>query len=67
MVATSTGPGQRTMSAPILRQPRVRIARLGSSVLPKRDATVTTAGPSVRAAKTATIMPMASGIPRETK
>ena len=38
MLTTRTGPGQRTMAAPILRQPRMRMARLGSSSLPKRVA-----------------------------
>ena len=67
MVATRTGPGQRTMTAPILRQPRVRMVRLGSSVLPNLLATEMTAGPNVRAASTATTMPMDSGIPSDTK
>ena len=64
MVASSTGPGHRTMTAPILRQPRMRMARLGSSILPNRLATVMSAGPSVSATTTAMVMPTASGMPR---
>ncbi len=56
-------PGHRTTAAPILRQPRTRIGRLGSSILPNRLATVMIAGPSVSAANTPTTMPIASGTP----
>ncbi len=64
---TRIGPGHRTTAAPSLRQPRTRIARLGSSTRPKRLAIVTTAGPRVSAAKTQVTMPMASGMPSDWK
>ncbi len=67
MVATRTGPGQRTMTAPILRHPRVRMVRLGSRILRNRVATEMTAGPRVNATRTATAMPIDSGMPSETK
>ncbi len=64
MVAISTAPGQRTTTAATRRQLRMRMARLGSSTLPNRLATVTMAGPRVSAARTTTTMPNAIGIPR---
>nr|CRL53522.1 hypothetical protein CPGR_00801 [Mycolicibacterium fortuitum subsp. fortuitum DSM 46621 = ATCC 6841 = JCM 6387] len=67
MVAIRIGPGQRTTAAPILRQPRVRMARLGSSVLPNRVATVMIAEPRVSATSTTMTMPMASGMPSDWK
>jgi hypothetical protein len=63
IVPNNTGPGHRTMAAPILRQPRIRMARLGSSMVPKRLATVISAGPSVNATNTPTVIPTASGMP----
>ena len=67
IVATRIGPGHRTTAAPILRQPRTLNARLGSSTLPKRLATVMIAALSVSAAKTPTVMPIASGTPSDWK
>ncbi len=64
IVMIRIGAGHLTTRAPTLRHPRIRCARLGSSVLPKRVATEITAAPSVNAAATTTTMPMASGIPR---
>ena len=57
-----SGPGQRTIAAPMRRQNRIRMARLGSNS-PKWLATVITAGPSVSAATTTTSMPMTAGCP----
>ena len=57
------GPGHRTTAAAILRQPRTRIVRLGSS-RPKRLATTTIALPSVSAEITTTLIPIANGTPR---
>ena len=67
IVPTRMGPGHRTTAAPILRHPRTLIARLGSSTLPNRLATVMIAGPSVSAARTPTVMPIASGTPSDWK
>ena len=57
------GPGQRTMAVPMRRQPRVRIVRLGSN-RPKWRPMISTAGPRVSAATTATSTPMPAGMPR---
>ncbi|CFE40578.1 Uncharacterised protein [Mycobacterium tuberculosis] len=65
-VAASTGPGQRTIAVPTRRHRRVFIRRLGSNSL-KKLPTVSTAGPSVSAAKTATSMPIAMGAPSVSK
>src|ERR1700760_1850853 len=66
MVTARIGAGQRTIAVPIRRQPRVCSFRFGSISL-KNDATVSTAGPNVSAAKTATSMPTAQGTPRDSK
>ncbi|CKO18265.1 Uncharacterised protein [Mycobacterium tuberculosis] len=58
------GPGQRTMAAPTLRQPRTRAIRLGSSSLPNRLVTAIIAGPRVSAAATTMTIPIANGTPR---
>ncbi|CPX11571.1 Uncharacterised protein [Mycobacteroides abscessus] len=60
---TRIGPGQRTIAVPIRRQPRVRMARLGS-IKPKRPAITSTAGARVRAAASVTSTPRAAGTPR---
>ena len=66
---SATGPSPRSGSVrasvpppPRAARNRSRMARLGSS-RPKWVATVTTAGPSVKAASTTTTMPMANGMP----
>ena len=63
MVATRIGPGQRTTAAPTLRQPRMRMARLGSSSLPKRVTTLMMATISTTPASMTTNMPIARGTP----
>ena len=60
IVATRIGPGHRTTTTPIRRQPRELIARFGSN-RPNRLPMTITAGPSVSAAMTATRMPTAHG------
>ncbi|CNH82667.1 Uncharacterised protein [Mycobacterium tuberculosis] len=66
MVTARTGAGQRTMAVPMRRQPRVCSVRFGSSSL-KNDATVRIAGARVKAARTATSIPTAQGMPSVSK
>jgi hypothetical protein len=66
IVATSTGPGQRTTTVPMRRQPRVLILRLDSNN-PNRLATVMMAGVRVSEAKITTSRPVEQGAPRVLK
>src|SRR6202453_3776851 len=66
MVTARIGAGQRALAGPVRRQPRVCSFRFGSISL-KNDATVRTAGPRVKAARTATSMPTAQGTPSDSK
>ena len=61
--ATRTGPGQRTMAVPMRRQPRVRMARLGSNS-PIWLPIVMTAGVRVSDPIRVTSTPRPAGIPR---
>ncbi|SHU65172.1 Uncharacterised protein [Mycobacteroides abscessus subsp. abscessus] len=63
MAAARTGPGQRTIVVPILRQLRIRMARLGSNN-PKRLPIVMRAGPRVSDTSTPTSRPTEQGTPR---
>ena len=62
-MAIRMGPGHRTTAAPILRHPRTRMARLGSSS-PNRLADTMIALPRVSAVITTTLIPIANGTPR---
>ena len=61
--ATRTGPGQRTIAVPMRRQPRVRMARLGSNS-PMWLPMTMTAGVRVSEATRVTRMPRPAGRPR---